>query len=513
MIRPEFAIVGGGVAGATIARELAEAGRKVMLFEAGPWIDRGDAVARYRDSVARDLLAPYPEECRPSVIGADAPLYLKAAGGTSWLWTGITPRFLPEDFEIASRFGVGRDWPFGYRELEPWYLAAERRLGVAGGHTFGSPRSATYPLPPVPMSHADQVLAKRLRTFGIRVFSAPAARATDDRAGRPLCCGSNTCAPICPSGAQYSADRDLRAAERAGCRIVTGATVVRLEAKQDGRIHALRFRRPDGVTHRVFPDHVVLCANAIETPRLLLASGLCPGCRALGRGLMDHLLFLVGFLAAEDLYAGRGPQTTALIDHGRSGRFRSRHAAAKLFLSNALNIQREADALLADPAMWPRLLPELRARARHWAAIGGEIETLPDDANAVTLGDRPDASGLPEVRLRFRPGAYADAGLRHWRKTVKGWVRRIGGGRIDVTVRLSSNHPAGTCRMGKDPADSVVDPDLRAHAHPNLYLAGSSVFPSIGTANPTLTIAALSLRLARRLRALRRHPSGDGKSG
>ncbi|RME86597.1 MAG: GMC family oxidoreductase, partial [Zetaproteobacteria bacterium] len=289
-------------------------------------------------------------------------------------------------------------------------------------------------------------------------------------------------------------------ARRAGCLVVPEARVVRLIEGAEGRIAALEFRRPDGVLHKVRARIFVLAANALETPRLLMHSGLCRNSRALGRFLMDHLLVHCSFRAPEPVYAGRGPQTTSLVDYGRDGAFRRRYAAAKIFLSNALDVQGEAVRLLANPAQWPVLKEKLREYAKFHAMFGAEIEVLPDPDNRLMLvADERDAFGMPKLRARFQPGDYSERGVRHWLDQMQSWVEAMGGKIKGTRVQMSSHHPAGTCRMGTKPEDSVVTRDLRCHEHPNLYIVGSAVFPTIGTANPTLTIAALALRLAEKL--------------
>lgn len=503
----DVAIVGAGVAGAIVARELSEKGFSVVLLEAGERISRSKALERYRHSVTRDLLSPYPrlpwapvgeKLYASSSSKLYKPLYLKAVGGTTWMWTGMTPRFLPVDFELGSRYGIGVDWPIRYEEIETWYVEAEKRLGVSGNYDFRSPRSAPYPMPEIPMSYGDRKIADALNKLAnVKVRSAPAARNSQPFAGRPSCCGANQCSPLCPVGAKFSADSEVRAAERAGCFVVDQAVVCQLEKGIGGTVDALHFKRPDGVMHRIRARRFVLAANAIETPRLMLVSGMDRASAAIGRNLMDHLYLRIDFINPEPLYGGRGPQSIAYLDEGRDGEFRKKFAAAKIFLSNALNIQKEANMLLSDAKKWHQLLELLRRRAIHLGTIGAEIETLPDPQNRIELSDNEkDPLGIPRPRLIYRPGSYAMKGLGHWERKLSHWIQSIGGSDIRVNVQWSAHHPSGTCRMGTSSGLSVCDSNLRCHAFPNLFIVGSSVFPSIGTANPTLTIVALSLRLA-----------------
>ncbi len=514
----DVAVIGAGVAGALTARVLAEAGRRVVIVEAGDRVDRSRAAERYRAAIERNLQAPYPRWPWVPELPQDGdyrPLYMHAVGGTSWHWTAMTPRFLPEDFRMHSLYGVGRDWPIDYDELEPWYVAAEKALGVAGDSDddHGSPRSAPYPMPAIPMTYGDRVLARRLEAQSVdgqkvRVAPLPAARNSRAYDGRPACRGNNTCTPICPIGASYTADGDVERAVAAGALLLTRAVACGFDLDRERRLTAAHVRHADGRAETLRARRFVLACNSIETPRLLLmaTSEACPQGLAntsgqVGRNLMDHLLFLREFSFREPLYIGRGPQAVSTLLIGRSGSFRRRHAAAKFFLGNDLNIQRLANEALADREHWHDVLQRLRHAAVHRGSLGAEIEQLPEASNRVVLdGHRRDALGLPRVRLEYRPGDYARRGAEHWQAVAEKLIERAGGRLTGGSFSLSSHHPAGTARMGRDPRDSVVDADCRSHDHPNLYIVGGSVFPTMGTANPTLTIAALSLRLADHLK-------------
>lgn len=516
----DFAVIGSGVAGALLAHRLAQAGRRVVLLETGGSVERGQAVERYQQSLVRDLAAPYPRwpwapipsPAHPADYfgmassAAYAPSYLKLVGGTTWHWTGNAPRFLPADFELRRRYGVGEDWPLSYAELEPYYLRAEQALGVAGDSAddHGSPRSGAYPMPPVPLTYSDRLLAERLAVLGVPVKSFPAARNSRAYDGRPPCCGNNSCSPLCPIGAQYSADTEVKKAQRAGVRLLERATVYRLEVGRDRKISALHYKLPDGSSQRLVAARFVLAANSIESPRLLLLSedesvpnGVANSSGQVGRNLMDHLLFFNTFQMPVPLYPGRGPQSVSGLMVGRDGEFRREHAAVKLFLGNDVDVQSAAMSLIADERNWGRVVPALRDAVIHRACIGGELETLPAAHNRVRLDEsRLDPLGLPLPQIDYRLDDYVERGLAHWRAKVADWIGKIGGTESGFSLQHSSHHPSGTLRMGRDPRHSVADAQCRSHDHANLYFIGSSLFPSMGTANPTLTIAALSLRLA-----------------
>lgn len=518
----DFAVIGSGVGGALTARELARAGLRVCLIEAGGQIDRAEAVQRYRSALVRDLAAPYPRWPWATIPdGANAaayfgaksaadyrPSYLKQVGGTTWHWTGMTPRFLPADFELRSRYGVGQDWPIRYADLEPYYLKAEHELGVSGDSTddHGSPRSGKYPLPPIPMPYADRVVAERLAPHGVPVKPFPAARNSRPYNERPQCCGNNTCTPICPIGAQYSANTDVEHAVGFGAVLIERAVVYRFELDGNRRIVAAHYKMPDGSSRRITARRFVLACNSIETPRLLLMAaceqapdGIANSSGQVGRNLMDHTIFFNTFRMDVPLYGGRGPQSVSGVMTGRDGEFRHRHAAVKLFLSNDLDVQGKAVRAI-ETQDWAHVVDTIRDEAIHQGCIGGELEPLPSEQNRVLLDwDNLDPLGLALPYVQYDPGVYVSDGLKVWLDFVDGLIARIGAKRTGSHVAHSSHHPSGTVRMGRDPRTSVVDRNCRSHDHDNLYVVGASVFPAMGTANPTLTVAALSLRLAEHL--------------
>ena len=515
----DFVIVGSGVAGALVARELAQAGFRVTILEAGGSIDRQQALQRYRQALIRDLAAPYPrfsgspipEGNGDAYFGKNSsadyrPSYLKQVGGTTWHWTGMTPRFLPSDFEMNRRYGVGVDWPISYAELEPYYLKAELSLGVAGDSAddHGSPRSGNYPMPPIPMPYSDRLVAERLAKYHVPVKVFPAARNSLPYHDRPTCCGNNTCTPICPIGAQYSADTDVENARRLGAKLIEQAVVHHLDCDDNLKITAAHYKTADGQSHKISAKWFVLAANSIETPRLLLMSansqmpnGIANSSGMVGRNLMDHVIFFKTFRMDQPLYSGRGPQGVSGVMVGRDGTFRKNYSAVKLFLSNDINIQEIAARAVEDQSHWAQVIEVMKDKAIHQGCIGGELEPLPLVNNRVMLDvDRLDPLGLPLPKIDYQLSDYLNRGITKWLPFAENLIDKMGAKQTSSFVQHSSHHPCGTLRMGNDPKLSVVDRHCRSYDHANLFVAGSSVFPAMGTANPTLTIAALSLRLS-----------------
>ncbi len=530
LIEADVVVVGAGFAGALLADRLAAAGIGVAVLEAGPRVDRGAAFRTFLETPIKTPESPYerlPEAGFPDTLdsghwyrqsGPDIfkSTYLKAVGGTSWHWLGTCVRYVPSDFRMRSVFGQAIDWPIDYAELEPWYLEAERELGVAGDsdEDLGSPRSGPFPQPAIPGTWLDRVFGRALEGTPYEVRLTPQARNSMVWEGRPACCGSGTCIPICPVGAKYDAMVHLDRAETAGAVIHERTTATFVEAGVDGRVAAIRFRRPDGTGDLARGRVFILAGNAVETPRLLLHSrseaapgGIANASDQVGRNLMDHPIQLSWALAGEPVWPYRGPMSTSGIENLRDGAFRSRRSALRIQISNdGWNWPTGGPPTLADSLSRRGLLgADLRRAITDHASrevqLAALTEQLPDPENRITL-DRQDADphGVPLPRMRYRVGEYARAGLDYAKDVHDEIFARLNAGEIQHSEDFQgSGHVIGTTRMGNDPRESVVDRNLRSHAHDNLYLVGAGVFPTASTANPTLTIAALALRAAKEI--------------
>jgi choline dehydrogenase-like flavoprotein len=525
MEQADVIVVGAGVAGLLAAWRLAKAGVKVLVLEAGPRGERREALAAFHRVLAKTPESPYPpapHAPQPSVLHLDRyyiqegpqlfkSTYLRRVGGTTWHWLGTALRLQPNDFRLRSVYGVGVDWPISYDDLEPWYTAAEHELGVAGGSNHGSPRRNAYPMPEIPATYLDKQVAAAVKPLGLIVEVSPQARNSQDFDGRPTCCGSASCISICPIQAKYDASVHAAKAERAGARIIENAVAHLVEVGSDGRVTAIRYKRPDGSERRAGGRVFILAAHAIETPKLLLQSrndtlprGVANSSDQVGRNLMDHPGQLSWALAAEPLYPFRGPLEVSGIEAYRDGEFRRYHAAFRTPLANdgwswpgggPLDL---ASELIHQGLHGAELDRTIREQASRQIRVFSTMEQLPDPENRVTPAfDKPDALGLPRPRIRYRVDDYVRTGLAKARKLheqiFKGLRASFFKQREDFE---GAGHIIGTLRMGHDPKTSVVDAELRSHDHANLFLLGSGVFPTAGTANPTLTITALALRAA-----------------
>jgi choline dehydrogenase-like flavoprotein len=520
-------VIGSGVAGALIACRAARKGAKVIILEAGPEVDRAASVRRFQNAYpktpesayAQSAFAPHPETDKPYAFYAQkgphpfGSTYLRQVGGTTWHWLGSAIRLVPSDFKMRSLFGLAVDWPISYPDLEPWYCEAERELEVAGDNDddLGSPRSAPYPFPPIAQSFLDRAWRDALQASNYKVRPTPQARLSKSSGDRPSCHDSASCIPICPIQAKYDATIHVARARSLGARLLTDACANFIECRPDGRVDAVRFIRSDGSTGRIVARVVVIAANAIETPRLLLASasetfpaGVANRSDQLGRNLMDHPIQLSWALARQPVWPYRGPGATSGIENFRDLKDRAVVSALRFEIGN-------------DGWSWPKGAPEstarelalgglrgkaldaaLRAQTSRHIRVAALTEQLPMASNRVTLDSTQiEKTGLPRPAIFYQLDSYTDRALASARDRHQDMFANIG---VEAFWHKddaqAAGHIMGTARMGEDMATSVVDRDLRAHAHRNLFLVGAAAFPTGGTANPTLTIAALALRAA-----------------
>ncbi len=507
-MRTEFAVVGAGVAGSLLAYRLALAGREVALLEAGPRVDRTAAVAAYRAAPFRSIDSPYPESPlapRPTLEDLEhhylqsgpelfMGLYERRVGGSTWHWLGTAMRFLEEDFRMRSHFGVGDDWPIALDDLLPFYRRAEQELGVAG------PQG---PLPPHPLSQVDLAVQGACQALGLETEALPQARNSRPHQGRPACCRSGSCVPICPIGAKYDASVHAELAERAGAQLMPDRPVTRLVCDLGGRIEELRYHDPERGERSLRAKTFVLACHGIETPRLMLHSGL--GNENVGRYLMGGTAAISWGLAPRAVNPRNGPQASMGLPGQRGGPSRSARAGWLTAVASDGWPHGNPEALLGVLLAQGCRGSELRARmTEHLArqvALVSTCEELPDRDNTIVCDQsRKDALGMGRPRISYRIGRYTMDALPLAQEMHHAILAEMGADQI------GHQHPAadsayilGTTRMGSSPSRSVVDPNLRSHEHPNLYLVGGSVFPTSGSAPPTLTVAALALRLAEAL--------------
>ena len=415
------------------------------------------------------------------------------------------------DFRLRSLHGIADDWPIAYDDLEPYYARAEAALGVAGipDEPWASPRSTPFPLPAFPFSYSDGLIARACSALGIGVHHLPQARNSVAYGGRAQCRACSTC-HVCPTGAKASTDlTHIPAAEATGnVRILTEATVLRLEVERSGEVSAAVYAHPDRIEHRLTARVFVLAAGAVENPRLLLLSksrdfpdGLANRSGLVGKLFMSHPSVDVTGRVKQNVYPYRIGFSTAMSRQFALEGDRSKRGAFILeFLNSAGPTPAElaATSRLAGEALRRHVQDEFGRRL----GIRVYCEQLPDRANSISLSPRVrDYFGSPAPHVTYAVGRYERDTLEEGKRVAGRILQTAGATDLRPTLLSPAAHQIGTHRMGADPRTSVVGPNLRAHDVPNLYLVGSGCFVTATASPPTLTIAALAIRAAEHIAA------------
>jgi choline dehydrogenase-like flavoprotein len=532
-------VVGAGAAGGIVAQTLAEAGQTVLLLERG--YERGYAEGGHRDHLRNQRYSRYGMNTDPDLegnprVGIDPEgraviarphewAYHHSAGGVgsgTTVFGGLAWRYHPDDFRMASRYGVPKgsslvDWPIGYDDLEPWYDKAEHEIGVAGeaANPHEGHRSRDYPMPPLPRRLAGDLLAAGARRLGLNTFRPPLLVNSVPHDGRAACIECGSCVGFhCPSDAKNGTHLTAipRALATGRCHLVTGAMVTRIEHGADGRVTGVRFmqHRPDGqvVATSARARMVVLSAGAIETARLLLASrsalypnGIGNTHDQVGRHLQGHYYPTAFGLFDEEVHGSRGPGVTIAtcdFNHGNPG-----------IIGGAML----ADDFVMPPIMFwetalppglPRWGPEahrfMRENFRRVLQIKGPVHEIPNPDCRVDLGPIADRWGMPVARLSGSTHAATVDTARFILGRAREWLEASGARDVwgaEPRQHMSAGqHQAGTCRMGTDPKSSVTDSFGRVWDHDNLFVSDASLHPTNGGFNPVLTIMALAFRNA-----------------
>lgn len=495
-------VIGTGAGGAPLLARLARAGLSVVALEAGRhWSPAHDFAT---DEAEQNKLFWTDERLSG---GADPVAFGKnnsgiGVGGSTLHYTAYTPRAQPDDFCIRSDFGVGEDWPIGYNELEPYYDEVERVLGVSGpaSYPWGPARRTSYPLDPLPLNGAAQLMERGCAALGIR--TSPAANAAlsapyhqDGIGWRPACTNRGFCQAGCSTGAKASTDATfIPLALGAGAELRPESFVTGFERDRSGALTGVVYRR-NGAEERQLCRHVFLCAGAVETPRMLLIHGLANGSGQVGRNFMAHPGLQLWGRFPEEVRPYKGIPG-ALISEDTHRPADADFASGYLLQSIGVMPLTYAGQVARGRRLWGDALKQHMRDYNHVAGINILGDCLPSDGNALTLSDELDARGLPKPLITFSNGENERRMNTHAERVMRGiWDAA---GATDVWAFPRNAHTIGTARMGIDPERSVVDADGRAWDAPNLTICDNAVFPSALAVNPALTIMALSLRTADR---------------
>ena len=553
-------VIGSGAGGATAAAVLARAGWQVTILEKGQNYFRGledprglalpvfggDEIRNHRffpgmDTLAEPRTRRTPEEAERGVersFTGDVNALPATVGGGTTHWDAKTPRFWKLDFELASRLGpvAGADvvdWPFGYDALSPYYDSVEQLLGVAGDLAqtpefvlSEAPRGA-YPMPPGPPMYNALVFQEAGARLGYHVHPFPEAINSTPWDGRPACHNCGYCSGYgCPINARGGAAVTfLRRALLAGAKLVTRAMVTKIATDAQGFATHVEYLASDRMLPtRLEADVVVLAASAVESARIakLSAAGAHPdglGNRSgrVGRTLCFHASTFAAGVMPQRLHAYRGRSSCMVLMESCVPISRWAGLSGVPWLRGGVS-EIGGTPYLIDEALVYDALPFIPRRAhKDWMRssplrdrlLGVQMlgEDLPQLANRVDLDPNVrDVWGLPVARITYALHRHEKLASLHWGLKLREILLAAGAehaffypaslGFVENPTANNTRHMSGTLRMGVDPTRSVTDEFGRMHDAPNVIVADSSVFPTSGAFNPTLTIMAVALRSA-----------------
>ena len=520
----DICVIGGGITAAMLIERLAnlKPGLRITAVEAGRSIfDRENRGAYHRRALEYGE-HPWHGDYIEDQQAKGMISMTMAVGGQALHWGGACNRFSEEDLRLKSIYGLAEDWSIDWPELEKFYVQAEHRLNVAGDASpyLEDTRSGPYPQPAMPLSYNLQVLKKWAEQSGLKFSPLPMSRNVNAPFdGRGACGLYDTCGDVCPTGARYSPDYTYQQLIAANKVTLHDRMLVRKLVLSEGRdtiaaAHGYHQDRPSEVTEyraRLF----VLASGQCWSPHLLLLSansrfpnGMANRSGTVGRYMAGHKFISAQAAIDEQTFPGQN------MTHSLISREYFRCAPGKPFVRHDTRVWessagkeprlRAADGklLLGD-----ELLGDWRSRALKGSSVRlrAYYDSHPSADSRLTLDPTSKnryGDPMPAIdrQLDAEATAREAATLAHCTEVFERMVK-ASNGRLTAKPTVSTywDHPAGGCRMGTDPARSVVDSFGRAHDHENLFIIGAPTLPTGGCTNGTLTFVALSLRSATKI--------------
>jgi choline dehydrogenase-like flavoprotein len=520
--RADVLVIGSGAAGAAVTKRVAERGVKVVCLEQGDWVKPADYPSTSPDweiqlHRGRFHFSPNvrqrPEDYPVVPAGGNPPnvLMFNAVGGSTIHWTGHFPRFHPSDFRVKTLDGVADDWPIRYQDLEPYYDQNDREMGVAG--LAGDPANPTRskrPTAPLPLGVLGETIGRGFDKLGWYWWVSDNAIISQDYDGRPACDLHGKCMFGCPIGSKASTDVTYwPKAIRLGAVLKTSARVREISLDGQGRARGALYYDRNGKLQEQLAKVVVVAANGIGTPRLLLNSksklfpqGLGNSSGLVGKNFMIHPFRFIEGIFEQRIDAHDGPFGIPAFSQQfyESDLKRGFVRGYTFLLERSFGPLHHAwGSFVNQPVPWgAEHHRAMRRRFPHVIRITVLGEDLPEASNRVELDPHAkDSNGIPAPRVSYTFSQNSlkmvDHGLAMARQALEaaGAIETL-----DSGVIAPAFHLLGTARMGSNPANSVVNAWHQAHDVKNLFVVDGSSFTTSAAVNPTSTIGALALRCA-----------------
>lgn len=511
----DICIIGSGISATLTAQVVSERlpGTSIIVVEAGRRFLDQEARRRWRQRALDYGENPYPGDVLEDQEARGIISRTQAVGGLGIHFGGVMQRFSQEDLRLKTQFGLATDWPITWDELERYYVAAEKRTGVAGepGPYAEDRRSEPYPMPAMELTWNLQQLKTWAEKSGTPFWSTPVCKNTVPYDGRNVCARCDMC-NMCPTGARYSPDLQMQ-------RLLTAKKVTLHDRAQIRRLDLHDGSTRVGVARGVHDDRpgdpaeyrarlfVVAAGYAWSSHLLLLSSGSrVPNGLANSSGLVGRYMgghkFISSIIEMDaDILPGMNGSHSLVsrrFFRADPAGFFVRHDYRIWEAEHQPRLRGDDGRLLLGDAV----TEDWRARAKRGRArVRMYYDVHPDRDSRLTLdASRRNRFGDPMPTIEHRLDAATQAREERTKAHVAklyGELAANGNGRI-VSTQYGDylDHPTGGCRMGTDPRDSVTDSFGRTHDHDNLFVVGAPTLPTGGCANGTLTFAALTIRSA-----------------
>ena len=499
----DLIVIGSGFGGAMAAAPAVFAGKRVLMIEAGGWVERGPH--NWSSAGMAEKTPYYNRAAGFDVVeggyGNTLGVY-RCVGGASVFYGGVAMRLREADFEPTPEIDgqSGAAWPYRYADLEPFYTEAEALLSVSGAtgeDPTEPPRSAPYPRPPAPLASISSRISDAARSLGLHPFRLPLAINYRDAEGRTTCVACGTCDGFaCAIAAKNDVSVILvPRLQQSGMTLVTGTPAVRLEHAK-GRVTTVVCSDGSASSMKRFQGRaVVVACGALTTPRLLLASGIAdlnPAGASIGRYLMRHCNAVVmGLFPSPPAPAGEFHKQVGIHDYYFG------HASVTSPSGRLGCLQQfgtPEPSLVRDylPFGFGRLIAPIVSRTTGFIVMA---EDRPQAGNGIQITGAPDSpSALPPAsvthRYDTRDLAARDALIRAARRIL----RRAGALKTYSHPIRTFSHAIGTVRLGLDSRTAPLNEWGGVRGLDNLYVTDGSALPRAGGVNPSLTIAANALR-------------------
>jgi choline dehydrogenase-like flavoprotein len=509
----KIVIVGSGVVGSVVAESILSAGLgTVTMLEAGPEIPMANAADWF--NLVTGSPAPY-EKCYDQTGDyasvADTPQdkwqitggRVLGRGGSTLHWGGWVPRFMPEDFQYHTNTGQGLDWPYGYIALEPYYCAAETFLGVSGDSSDQNPpRSQNYPYSAAPYPLMMQPIMTAMEALGMTYAHMPVSRYGKGATDRTPCRTTGTC-KYCPISARYTGDQSLDSlSAQSDFSLILNAPAKEITMSDRNTVSGVTYvDTTTGQSTTLEADYVFVCAGALETPKLLQnststwwPSGVGNDHDLVGRYLMaSPYFFAMGTIAQNPqkiqselgfpTLSSRYYDTEEYQKKGGKFYFNTDYAHPNLKISD----------LMAHGQTTAQI--QTAATGAMQFQIQGTMAAIPNYDNRVSSEAGTTRFGLPKTYIDTPVPLYDEAQSKVYLQAMENILEKIGcTGVSSGGYPQRGDHAMGTCRMAACADQGVVDENWKVFDMNNLYVMGNATFPSMGAANPTLTLVAATFK-------------------